>query len=96
MINLNQLAQDAYECALRRKKTTASVNHIATANSIDEELAELLDANEVHDSVHITGYTEVQEELADILIVCLTELHKRGTNVEAIITDKINFNLQRK
>lgn len=94
MINLNQLAQDAYECALRRKKTTPSVNHIATANSIDEELAEFLEASEVHDSLHIT-YPEAQEELADILIVCLTELHKRGANVEAIIIDKIKFNQHR-
>ena len=95
MINLNQLAQDAYECALRRKKTTPSVNHIATANSIDEELAEFLEASEVHDSLHIP-YPEAQEELADILIVCLTELHKRGTNVEAIIKEKINFNKNRR
>ena len=96
MINLNQLAKDAYECALRRKKTTPSVNHIATARSIDGELAEFLEANEFIGSAHITGYTEAQEELADILIVCLTELHKRGANVEAIVLDKIFFNFQRK
>ena len=94
MIDLNQLAQDAYGCALRRKKTTSSVNHIASARSIEEELAEFLDANEIHDSIHIP-YPEAQEELADILIVCLTELHKRGANVEAIIIDKININKHR-
>ena len=66
MIDLNQLAQDAYGCALRRKKTTSSVNHIASARSIEGEFAEFLDANEIHDSIHIP-YPEAQEELADIL-----------------------------
>ena len=94
MIDLNKLAQEAYGCALRRNKTTSSVNHIASARSIEGELAEFLDANEIHDSIHIP-YPEAQEELADILIVCLTELHKRGVNVEAIIIDKINFNQHR-
>ena len=47
-------------------------------------------------STHLPQYTEAQEELADIIIACFTELHRRGVDVEKIITDKIKFNETRK
>lgn len=56
---------------------------------------ELLKANEDVSSEHISEYSEVQEELVDILIVCLTELHRRNDNVERIIMRKLDYNDKR-
>lgn len=52
--------------------------------------------NEESPSEHLPEYTEAQEELADILITCLTELDRRKVDVEEIIMKKIEFNKIRK
>lgn len=96
MVNLNEIARRTFECAIKRKKTTPHINHTLDAVSLLQELDEFHMADEKKASGHIPPYTEAQEELADILITCLTELYKRGTNIEAIVTQKIDFNEQRK
>ena len=57
---------------------------------------EFIKANEEKPSEHLPEYTEAQEELADILITCLTELDRRKVDVEEIIMKKIEFNKIRK
>jgi NTP pyrophosphatase (non-canonical NTP hydrolase) len=96
MIDLKIVAREAYECAFRRKKTSPGINHNIDVSSLAEEVAELYRASETAPSVHLPGYTETQEELTDILIGCLTELYKRGTDIEAILGDKMKFNEERK
>lgn len=96
MIDLNKAARRAFENAVLRRKTTEQVSHYLDACGILKEIDEFQMASEDKISQHLHIYTEAQEELADILISCLTELYKRGTDVEAIIRNKMNFNEQRK
>jgi hypothetical protein len=59
------------------------------------EVNEFAEASEDKKSEHLPEYTEAQEELADIIIGCMTELFKRGVDVDKIIDAKIEFNEQR-
>ena len=95
MENINQLAQTAFDTAIIRRKTAQDMNHLDTFFGILSELKEFREASEVDPSEHLPEYTEAQEELTDVLICCLTELHRRGVDVERIIKDKIEFNKTR-
>ena len=95
MVNLNTLAKSCQEIAAKRGKITSDLAHWPSAGSISEELMEFIRASEEKPSEHLPQYTEAQEELADILIVCLTELDRRGVDIEEIIIDKIAFNKTR-
>lgn len=96
MIDLTTIARISFESALRRKKTKAEIVHKDDAISLSQEFTEFYQARETAPSEHLPKYTEAQEELADIMISCLTELYKRGTDIEGIILEKITFNQQRK
>jgi NTP pyrophosphatase (non-canonical NTP hydrolase) len=92
---INKLAEQAFNNAIIRGKTSKDTTHDDTFFGILEELREFRVASEFGKSKHLPEYTEAQEELADVLICCLTELHKRGTDVEKIIKDKVEFNKTR-
>ena len=94
---MNHLAQEAYETALKRKQITKdnTFMHGKSYVAILSELEEYDLASELTKSGHLPQYTEAEEELTDILIVCLTELHRRGTNIEEIVKAKIEFNKTR-
>jgi NTP pyrophosphatase (non-canonical NTP hydrolase) len=92
---INQLAQTAFDTAIIRGKTARDMNHLDTFFGILSELKEFREASEVKKSEHLPEYTEAQEELTDVLICCLTELHRRGVDVERIIKEKIEFNKTR-
>ena len=94
--NINQLARESYNNAIIRGKTTKAPNHEENFFSIFDEFKELKDASEHDHSEHLPRYTEAAEELADIIIACLTELHSRDVDIESILRDKINFNKTRK
>lgn len=95
-MGLNDLAKRAYECALERGKTNKRVNHDKSVISLVEEVHEFCQAKEKWFSPHLMEYTEAQEELADVLITCLTELHKRTSDVEALILKKMVYNERRR
>lgn len=95
MSEINQLAQTAFNTAIIRGKTEKDAGHLDTFFDILSELKEFREASEVEKSEHLPQYTETQEELADVLICCLTELHRRGVDVEEIIKAKIEFNKTR-
>lgn len=95
MENINQLAQTAFDTAIIRGKTEKDAGHLDTFFGILSELKEFREASEVDPSEHLPEYTQAQEELTDVLICCLTELHRRGVDVEKIVTDKIEFNKTR-
>ena len=92
---INELAQTAFNTAIIRGKTAKDMNHLDTFFGIFSELKEFRDASEIDKSEHLPQYTQAQEELCDVLICCLTELHRRGTNVEEILKAKIEFNKTR-
>lgn len=92
---INKLAEQAFNNAIIRGKTEKDMNHLDTLFGIFSELKEFRDASEVEKSEHLPQYTQAQEELTDVLICCLTELHRRGVDVERIIKEKIEFNKTR-
>lgn len=95
MGELNKIAQKAYNNAVLRKKVTLYSSHQEDVDSLMEEMKEFAEASETKDSEHLPLYTEADEELADILISCLTELFKRGVNVDKLVDDKMEFNEKR-
>ena len=92
---INDLAKQAHETAVRRGKTSEDASHLDTFFGILSELKEFREASEVDPSEHLPEYTQAQEELTDVLICCLTELHRRGVDVEEILIAKINYNKTR-
>ena len=92
---INELAQTAFDTAIIRGKTARDMNHLDTFFGILSELKEFREASEISPSEHLPQYTASQEELTDVLICCLTELHRRGVDVEEIIKAKIEFNKTR-
>ena len=95
MSEINDLARQSFNTAIIRGQTSKDLFHNDTFFGILEELQEFRASNEFGVSKHLPQYTEAQEELADILICCLTELHRRGVDVEKIIKDKVEFNKTR-
>lgn len=99
MKSINSLALDSLRIALLRNKVTifseeASV-HQETCDSLREEVDEFLQASECKPSEHLPEYTEAVEELADIALVALTELSRRGVNVEKVLLLKNMYNERR-
>lgn len=92
---INELAQTAFNTAIIRGKTSKDTTHDDTFFGILEELKEFREASEVDPSEHLPQYTQAQEELTDVLICCLTELHRRGVDVEEILKAKIEYNKKR-
>lgn len=92
---INDLAQTAFETAIIRGKTEKDAGHLDTFFGILSELKEFREASEIDPSEHLPEYTQAQEELTDVLICCLTELYRRGVDVEEIIKAKIEFNKTR-
>lgn len=94
-MELQEKARKAFNNALRRGKTSVYNNHPDDAQTLMAEMKEFAEASEDMKSEHLPEYTEAQEELADIIIGCMTELFKRGVNIEKIIDAKIAFNEKR-
>lgn len=92
---INDLAKQAYNNAIIRGKTSKDTTHDDTFFGILEELKEFREASEIDPSEHLPEYTQAQEELTDVLICCLTELHRRGVDVEEILKAKIEYNKTR-
>ena len=94
-MGLQEKASKAFHNALRRGKTSIYNSQKQDTESIMIEVNEFAEASEDKKSEHLPEYTEAQEELADIIIGCMTELFKRGVDVDKIIDAKIEFNEQR-
>jgi NTP pyrophosphatase (non-canonical NTP hydrolase) len=94
-MELQEKARKAFYNALRRGKTSVYNYHQDDAQTLMAEMKEFAEASEDMKSEHLPEYTEAQEELADIIIGCMTELFKRGVNIEKIIDAKIAFNEKR-
>lgn len=94
-MGFQEKASKAFHNALRRGKTSVYNCHQDDAETLMAEMKEFVEASEDEKSEHLPKYTEAQEELADIIIGCMTELFKRGVDIEKIIDAKIAFNEKR-
>lgn len=95
MGEMNKRACKAYNNAVMRGKTSVYNTHRKDADGLMAEMKEFAEASETKYSKHLPEYTEAEEELADILICCMTELFKRGVNVDNIVDAKMEFNEKR-
>lgn len=91
---LDQWAAESYANALQRGKITPLNTHEDIVAGITDEIREFQEATDAP-SEHLPHYTQRQEELADILICCLTELHREKVGITNLITAKIEFNKTR-
>ena len=92
---INKHAEQAFNNAIIRGKTSKDTTHDDTFFGILEELREFRVASEIDPSEHLPQYTASVEELADIAISALTELYARVDDVEEVIVAKINYNKTR-
>lgn len=92
MGKLNEIAQKAYECAVRRGKIDPdndSNNNLH--RDLLEEVAEVFECTG-EKSPHIKEYLDVEEELADVIIVALSTLHHFKCDIDSLIEAKMNYN----
>ena len=90
MGKLNEIAQKAYECAVRRGKIDPdndSNNNLH--RDLLEEVAEVFECTG-EKSPHIKQYLHLEEELADATIVALSTLHPFKCNIDSFIEVKMN------
>lgn len=89
MGKLNEIAQKAYECAVRRGKIDPdndSNNNLH--RDLLEEVAEVFECTG-EKSPHIKEYLDVEEELADVIIVALSTLHHFKCDIDSLIEAKL-------
>lgn len=92
MGKLNEIAQKAYECAVRRGKIDPdndSNNNLH--RDLLEEVAEVFECTG-EKSPHIKEYLDVEEEPADVIIVALSTLHHFKCDIDSLIEAKMNYN----
>lgn len=93
MESLNQLGKRCFDNAIRRGKIKSSPpDHQETVETLGEEFMEVVKSKESAWSEHLLDFTETEEELADVLLGCLTELHRRNVDIEVIVMKKIEYN----
>lgn len=89
--NLNKIAKEAHDCAVRRGKISPIDEENDFYRDLLNEVAEVFDA-EGKNSPHIEHFTDFEEELADVIFVAMSTLHHFGSNVEALLKAKMEFN----
>lgn len=98
-MEINELGKRAYECAVKRGKVHEGdpliVQHEESRITLYEEFVEFSRADEYAPSEHLPEYSQAIEELADIAIASMTELHRRGANIEEVLYKKMKYNENR-
>jgi len=94
MTDLNQLAEDSFESALRRNP---KFNSDSARLKIYEEVEEFECAtfNKDADSPHCPELTAVEEELADVILSCLVFSKCENIDIEKALRIKNEFNKRR-
>lgn len=98
-MDLNKFGKRAFKCALRRDKIHEGLEqsglHQETIDGLNEEVHEVIEASETDMSEHLDNYPAVVEELADVAIVTITELYRRGVDIDAVLHEKMKYNERR-
>lgn len=89
--NLNEIAKKAHDCAVRRGKISPIDEENNFYRDLLNEVAEVFNA-EGKTSPHIEHFSDFEEELADVILVAMSTLHHFGSNVDALIKAKMDFN----
>lgn len=98
-MDLQKFAKRAYLCALKRGKITSTTSSVEMSIEgfcgLKEEVEEVQNASAEEPSDHLPDYSEEVEEYVDVVIVALTELYRRGTDVEKVLHEKMKYNERR-
>lgn len=98
-MNLNKFGKRAYKCALKRGKIHEGLEqselHQETIEGLNEEVNEVIEASETETSEHLDNYSAVVEELVDVAIVAITELYRRGVDIDGALHEKMKYNERR-
>lgn len=98
-MDLRKFGKRTYKCALRRGKIHEGLKqselHQETIDGLNEEVNEVIEASETEASEHLYGYSAIVEELADVAIVVMTELYRRGVDIEEVLHEKMKYNERR-
>lgn len=98
-MDLNKFGKRAYTNALRRGKIHENLPehlmHQETVEGLNEEVHEVIGASETESSEHLHSYSAIVEELADVAIVTITELYRRGVDIDEVLHEKMKFNERR-
>lgn len=89
--SLNEIAKKAHDCAVRRGKISLIDEENNFHRDLLNEVAEVFNA-EGKKSPHIEHFSDFEEELADVILVAMSTLHHFGSNVDALIKAKMDFN----
>ncbi|MEG2282958.1 MAG: MazG-like family protein [Rikenellaceae bacterium] len=95
-MTINNLSEAAYHCAIKRKKIKHGTPAVTCEKAIQAELDELKEALHNVKSEHVPTITSYEEELADVIITCLSTAYHLGFDIERIIEEKMKFNEKRK
>ncbi|MEL5894223.1 MazG nucleotide pyrophosphohydrolase domain-containing protein [Bacteroides sp. GD17] len=95
MGKLNEIAQIAYDCAVRRGKIDPDNDkNNNLRRDLLEEVAEVFESTG-DKSHHIKDYLDVEEELADVILVALSTLHHFKCDIDSLVEAKMKFNQKR-
>lgn len=89
--SLNEIAKKAHDCAVRRGKISPVDEENNFYRDLLSEVTEVF-GSEGKMSSHIGQFTEFEEELADVILVAMSTLHHFGSNIDALIKAKMDFN----
>ena len=94
-VNLNLVARQSFDTAKKRGKINNYTSDIMQLDAIKAELNELRSAS-TNPSIHLEGYTEQEEEAADVIISTLTFLSMKGvSNINKLLMKKMKYNQNR-
>jgi NTP pyrophosphatase (non-canonical NTP hydrolase) len=94
-VNLNEMSNRAYLSAIKREKINNNDSYSKQIKAIQQEVIELSNASN-KGSEHLAKYSEIEEEVADVIISSLTLLEMIKTkDIGRLLTDKILFNENR-
>lgn len=94
-VNLTLAAMESFDTAKKRGKINNYTSDIMQLDAIKAELNELRAAS-TNPSIHLEGYTEQEEEAADVIISALTFLSMKGvSNINKLLMKKMKYNQNR-
>jgi len=88
MIDLNEAAKKAYNCAIRREKITIYHGFEEFMKDLASEFTELATCCPKEKK-------NISYELADVILVCMSIASGYGIDIEKAIKDKMKYNEER-
>lgn len=89
-MNLSKLGKVSLSNAIKRGRVSENCDKNDFLKDLQEELDEAKTAR--GESVHLDGVSGYHEELADIVLVCLSALSHDGIDADELVKRKVDFN----